>query len=167
MPILRAFAVLFALLAVSNLLKPLELSAQTGFVFMGRRLEGTPNLIAAWSFAALLAAYAAALWREKAAALPLGLAYAAYVSANLFLFSLRMPAPTGNARLFGLVYTVVAIGGAGGGGGPRVGAGGGGMGAGPSAAPGVPGPRWCAPASRRWRRRQAASPCAPSHCCSR
>jgi hypothetical protein len=107
---LRILAVLFGLLVVSNFLKPLELSAQTGFVFMGRRLEGTPNLIAAWSFAVFLAWYAASLWREKAAALPLGIAYAAYVSANLFLFALRMPAPTGNARLFGLAYTVVALG---------------------------------------------------------
>lgn len=107
---LRVLAVLFGLLVVSNFLKPFGLSSETGFVFMGRRLTGTPNLIAAWSFAVFLAWYAASLWREKAAALPLGIAYAAYVSANLFLFTLRMPAPSGNARLFGLAYTVVALG---------------------------------------------------------
>lgn len=112
MNILRAFAVLVALLAVSNLLKPMELSSQTGFVFLGRRLSGAPNLIAAWSFAVFLAAYAAALWREKAAALPLGIAYAAYVTANLFLFTLRTEMPSGGARVFGVVYTVVALGGA-------------------------------------------------------
>jgi hypothetical protein len=107
---LRIFAILFALLAVSNLTKPLELSVEQGFVFFGRRLAGTPNLIAAWAFAVLLFAYAAALWRERTQALPMGIAYAAYVSANLFLFQLRMPAVEGNARLFGIVYTILALG---------------------------------------------------------
>ena len=73
---LRVFAVLFALLAVSNLTKPLGLSVEQGFVFFGRRLSGTPNLIAAWSFAVFLFAYAAALWRERTQALPMGIAYA-------------------------------------------------------------------------------------------
>lgn len=109
---LRAFAVLFALLAVSNFAKPLGLDSETGFVFLGRRLTGTPNLIAGWSFAVFLAFYAASLWREKAAALPLGIAYGAYVSANLFLFTLHTPATTDSARLFGLVYTIFALGGA-------------------------------------------------------
>ena len=107
---LRILAVLFALLAVSNLTKPLGMSVEQGFVFFGRRLAGTPNWIAAWAFAAFLFAYAAALWRERTAALPMGIAYAAYVSANLFLFQLRMPAIEGNARLFGIVYTIVALG---------------------------------------------------------
>jgi hypothetical protein len=109
MKMLRVLAVLFGLLAVSNFLKPILADDKTGFVFLGRRLDGTPNLIAGWSFAVLLVAYAGALWREKAAALPIGIAYAAYVSANLFLFTLRMPAPTGNAVIFGIVYTVVAL----------------------------------------------------------
>lgn len=110
MKTLRVLAVLFGLLAVSNFLKPFTADDKTGFVFFGRRLDGTPNLIAGWSFAVLLAAYAAALWREKAAALPIGIAYAAYVSANLFLFVLRSPAATGSAAIFGMVYTVVALG---------------------------------------------------------
>lgn len=112
MTILRAFAVLFGLLAVSNLLKPLGFDENQGFVFMGRRLAGTPNMIAGWSFAAFLAWYALSLWKEKASALPLGIAYGAYVAANLFLFTLRMPEPTGSQRLFGLIYTVFALGGA-------------------------------------------------------
>jgi len=107
---LRVFAVLFALLAISNLSKPLGTSLEQGFVFFGRRLSGTPNLIAGWSFAAFLFAYAAALWRERAEALPMGIAYAGYVAANLFLFQLRMPPVEGNAKLFGIVYTVLAIG---------------------------------------------------------
>jgi hypothetical protein len=107
---LRVLAVLFALLAVSNLAKPIEVGMDQGFVFFGRRLSGTPNLIAAWTFAVFLLGYASALWRERASALPMGIAYAAYVSANLFLFQLRMPAVEGNARIFGIVYTVLALG---------------------------------------------------------
>lgn len=110
--VLRTFAVLFGLLAVSNLLKPLGVSAETGFVFLGRRLTGMPNMIAAWAFAALLGSYAASIWRRSAAALPLGIAFACYVSANLFLFTLRSPVAEGNAKIFGLVYTLVALGGA-------------------------------------------------------
>jgi hypothetical protein len=107
---LRVLAVLFALLAVSNLTKPLEVGMNQGFVFFGRRLSGAPNLIAAWTFAGFLFAYAAALWRERAAALPMGIAYAGYVSANLFLFQLRMPAVEGNTRIFGILYTLFALG---------------------------------------------------------
>ncbi|MFN2427276.1 MAG: hypothetical protein ABR587_12605 [Candidatus Binatia bacterium] len=111
MNILRVLAVLFGLLAVSNFLKPMEFSSDQGFVFMGRRLDGTPNLIAGWTFAIFLATYALALWRRSAAALPLGIAYAAYVSANLFLFTLRMPPPADSGQAaFGIAYTVVALG---------------------------------------------------------
>lgn len=109
---LRTMAVLFGILAVSNFLKPFGLSADTGFVFLGRRLDGIPNLVAGWTFAVFLACYAAALWRGRAAALPLGIAFAAYVSANLFLFTLRMPPPAGGRVVFGIVYTVVALAGA-------------------------------------------------------
>jgi hypothetical protein len=107
---LRVFAVLFALLAISNFAKPLGVTAETGFVFLGRRLAGAPDLIAAWSFAALLVAYATALWREKSEALPIGIAYAGYVTANLYLFQMRMPAVGQGAVLFGIVYSVVALG---------------------------------------------------------
>jgi len=106
---LRILAVLFALLAVSNLTKPLGMGVEQGFVFFGRRLSGTPNAIAAWAFAVFLFAYAAALWRERTAALPMGIAYAAYVSANLFLFQLRMGAADGGMSIFGIVYTILAL----------------------------------------------------------
>jgi hypothetical protein len=110
MKALRVLAVLFGLLAISNLSKPLGTTAEQGFVFFGRRLEGTPNLIAGWSFAVFLGVYALALWRERTEALPMGIAYAGYVAANLFLFQLRMPPVEGNAMIFGIVYTIVAIG---------------------------------------------------------
>lgn len=110
MKLLRIFAALFGLLAISNFLKPFEFSADQGFVFMGRRLDGTPNLIAGWSFGVLLSCYASALWRGKAAALPIGIAYASYVTANLYLWVLRQPAPPPDQAWFGIVYMIVALG---------------------------------------------------------
>lgn len=106
---IRVLAVLFALLAVSNFFKPFEFGGDHGFVFLGRRLSGAPNLIAGWTFAVFLAAYAASLWRRAAAALPMGIAFAAYVTANLFLFTLRNPPDGGGEIAFGMAYTFVAL----------------------------------------------------------
>jgi hypothetical protein len=111
---LTVAAVLFALLAVSNLLKPLQLGgAQTGFVFFGARLSGTANTVAGPIFAVILAAYATGIWRMRPWALPLGVAYALYVTANLLLFPLRTPSPPdvgAGYKVFVAVYAVVALG---------------------------------------------------------
>ncbi len=110
---LRIFAVLFGLLALSNFLQPLGLSPESGFVFLGKRLSGTPNLIAAWSFAVFLACYATALWRETATALPLGLAYAAYLHVSLhyaLLFTFRNAEPPFDSALVFGIYTIAALG---------------------------------------------------------
>jgi hypothetical protein len=111
-PALTTFAFLFALLAVSNFLKPLQLGgAQTGFVFFGRRLAGTPNAIAGPLFGAFLLAYATGIWGMRRYALPLAYLYAAYVVVNLVCFNVRNVRPPGAGYLvFGIVYSVVAIG---------------------------------------------------------
>jgi hypothetical protein len=112
MTLLRFFAVLFGLLALSIFLNPFGLSTDSGVVFLGKRLSGAPNLIAAWCFAVFLACYAISLWREKAAALPLGIAYAAYLHVNLhyaLLFTFRdAEAPFDNAHVFA-ISTIVAL----------------------------------------------------------
>ena len=74
------------MLAVSNLLKPLELNPSHGFVFFGHRLQGTANVIAGPLFGLYLAAYAAGIWGLRRWALPMGVAYAGYVIANLLSF---------------------------------------------------------------------------------
>jgi hypothetical protein len=112
MKILRVFAILFGLLAISNAMKPLGLSPEEGFVFFGRRLSGTPNAIAGPAFAVFLGAYAAALWRARPEALSMGIAYAGYVTANLYWFALRGPAAELGFRLFDVVYVVLALAGA-------------------------------------------------------
>jgi hypothetical protein len=109
---LTTAAVLFALLGVSNLSKPLQIGgAQTGFVFFGQRLAGTANTILGPLFGIALLAYAVGIWRMRRWALPLGWAYAGYVLVNLFLFTVRNPeASDPQRRVFGLVYTAVALG---------------------------------------------------------
>jgi hypothetical protein len=105
----RAFAVLFALLAVSNFTKPLEMEAEHGFVFLGRRLSGTPNLIVAPLFGVYLAAYAYGLWNKRRFALPLGMLYAAYVPLNMYLFTVRSPQVAAVNSLFGITYIAIAF----------------------------------------------------------
>jgi hypothetical protein len=111
--IMTIFAVLFALLAVSNLLKPLAVTSDTGFVLFGHRLTGSANAIAGPLFGLLLAVYAAGIWRMSKYALPMAWAYASYVLINLVLFNFYGPKPEGAGvgyALFGLVYAVVALG---------------------------------------------------------
>ncbi len=105
-------ALCFAALAVSNLLKPLQVGgAQTGFVFFGTRLSGTANLIAGPLFGLFLAVYAWSIWHMRRLALPLGHAYATWVIVNLLLWSMNDPTPKTPAYLlFGVVYAVVAVG---------------------------------------------------------
>jgi hypothetical protein len=110
---LTTAAVLFAILAVSNASKPLQIGPRTGFVFLGQRLSGTPNLILGPLFGIFLAAYAAGIWRMRRYAVPMAWIYAAYVLVNLILFPFRTPPPPdagAGERIFGIVYAVVAIG---------------------------------------------------------
>ena len=112
-PFLTVAAILFGILAISNLSKPLEIGPTTGFVFLGQRLAGTPNLIAGPIFGVILAIYAYGVWTMRRWALPLGGLYALYVILNLVLFPFRTPPPPGAGvgwQLFGLVYSAIAIG---------------------------------------------------------
>jgi hypothetical protein len=108
---LTIFAILFGVLALSNLLKPLQLGPETGFVLFGRRLEGSGNLVAGPLFGLFLAVYAYGIWGMRRWALPMSYAYATYVIVNLVLFTVRTPRRPGVGYLiFGIVYMVIAIG---------------------------------------------------------
>jgi hypothetical protein len=110
---LTTAAVLFGILAISNAAKGLQIGAQTGFVFLGQRLTGTPNAVLGLLFGVYLAIYAFGIWNLRKFALPMAWIYAAYVVVNLVLFPFRTPAPPeagiGNT-IFGIVYAIVAIG---------------------------------------------------------
>lgn len=109
---LITFAVLFAILALTDLLKPFHLEGpQTGFVFLGARTGGTANVILGPLFGAILLAYAIGILRMKRYALPLAYAYAGYVVLNLALFSIRNPPPKNSGEMaFGIVYTALGVG---------------------------------------------------------
>ncbi len=109
---LSTLAVLFALLALSDLLKPFRLEGGTvGFVFFGTRLSGAANAIVGPLFGVFLLAYAGGIWRMKRYALPMAYAYAAYVILNLILFATKNAQPAGiRPMLFGIAYIVIAVG---------------------------------------------------------
>ena len=109
---LNTAAILFSILAVSNLFKPFKLwGDNTGFVLLGQRLDGTANIIVGPLFGFYLLVYALGIWRQKRFALPMGYAYAVYVAVNLVLFMSYQPASPGAMHLlFGLVYAAMAIG---------------------------------------------------------
>jgi len=107
---LTTFAILFAVLAISNFLKPLQLDAQTGFVLFGTRLHGVPNLIFGPLFGAYLMIYTYGIWRMKKWAAPMAYAYAAYVVLNLIIYSVRAPSSEGGSGLFMIGYIVIAVG---------------------------------------------------------
>jgi hypothetical protein len=108
--LLSVFAVLFLVLAVSNLAKPLAADPHTGFVFFGRRLSGTPNAIIGPLFGLFLLVYAVGILRMRRWALAMGALYAAYVVVNLVLFTVRDPEPARLGVAFNAIYGIVAIG---------------------------------------------------------
>jgi len=109
--VLTIFAILLALMAISNFSKPFQMSPDVGFVFLGTKLHGAANMIIAPIFGIVLAAYAYGIWRMRKFALPIGYFYAAYVIANLVLYTVKnrgtgvMP-----PAHFMIGYAIVAIG---------------------------------------------------------
>ncbi len=108
---LTVLAILFAILALSDILKPLHLEGPTtGLVFFGKRLSGTPDAILGPLLGIFLLIYAAGIWRMRRYAMYLGYAYAIYVTVNLVLFSVRNPSPASQGEvIFDIVYIVGAL----------------------------------------------------------
>jgi len=111
-PVLSTLAVLMALLAVSNFIKPIgqafDPGGSAGLVFFGTRLHGLANAVLAPLFGLFLAVYAWAAWNRRAVAVPIAVAYAVYVPLNLILFSLHPP-PNSGGPVFATLYALVAI----------------------------------------------------------
>src|SRR6202011_5974973 len=109
--LLTTIAILFAILAVTDILKPLKLEGPTtGLVFFGTRQTGQNNLILGPLMGAILIFYAAGIWRMRRYAMIVGWLYAFYVIANLVLYTqLNPPAKTQGEMIFGVVYMILAI----------------------------------------------------------
>jgi hypothetical protein len=86
---LTIFAILFGLLALSNFYKPFSHDPGTTFIFLGGRMSGAPNLILAFLFGILLAAYAYGIWAMRKFALPIAYFYLPWVILNTILFGIR------------------------------------------------------------------------------
>jgi hypothetical protein len=104
---LKIFAVLFVLIAISNLSKPFS-GGRAGFVFLGTRTEGIENAILAPAFGIYQLVCAAGIWRRKRYAVPMAWAYAIWVPINMALFTMKTPQNWGSP-IFGLCYAAVAI----------------------------------------------------------
>ena len=113
-PVLTALAILMALLALSNLSKPLGQAMQpesdAGFVFLGQRLYGLANTIMGPLFGVVLAIYAYGVWTRRRWVVPLAVAYAGYVVLNLALFATSAPPAQVPGLAFMAAYTAVAVG---------------------------------------------------------
>ena len=89
-PLLTTIAILFAILALTDILKPLKLEGPTtGLVFFGIRQTGIANTILGPLMGLILLFYAAGIWRLRRYAMMLGWLYAAYVIVNMPLFILK------------------------------------------------------------------------------
>ena len=110
--VLTVFAGLFAILAVSNLLKPLQISGEeTGFILFGVRQTGTANIVASVLMGLYLLVYAYGIWNMKRFVVGMAHAYALYVILNLLLFMYRDAQGVNQLGLLGSIfYSVVAVG---------------------------------------------------------
>jgi hypothetical protein len=114
-PFLTAMAVLFALLAVSDLTKPLQHARDPrvlGMVVLGVRCESlASNLFFGLLLGAVLAAYAYGLWTMRRWVAPLSVVYAFWVPTNLVLFWYRQTDPNIPPLPSIMGYLAVALGG--------------------------------------------------------
>jgi hypothetical protein len=109
--LITTLAILFAILAITDLLKPLHLEGPTtGLVFFGTRQSGIANAILGPLMGLILLAYAAGMWMMRRYAIIVGWLYAVYVILNLALYvKLNPPAKTQGEMVFGIVYMILAI----------------------------------------------------------
>ena len=105
--IVRVLALLIGLRSFSNLFKPF--GAGTGLVFFGVLLEGVANTILAPLFGVFMLTLAWAAWNFRSFALPMSVAYAAYVPLNMVLFAVANELPD-FPLIFGVLYLLVGVG---------------------------------------------------------
>lgn len=110
---LTILALLLAVAAISDFGKPFSHDPGAGFVFLGTRLSGAPNMIVAPIFGIILAVYVYGILAMRRFELPVGIFYAAYVIVNMPLFILKYhgtAAMQEHSWAFLIPYPFVAIG---------------------------------------------------------
>jgi len=109
-PLLTVLAILFALAAIQDILKPLHLEGPTtGLVFLGTRLSGSGNLVMSVVLAIFLASYAVGVWRMNKYAVTLAFIYAVYVVFNIVVFSIKYAGENNGSPAFQLGFTIGAL----------------------------------------------------------
>jgi hypothetical protein len=103
---LTIFALLFAIVAITNFLKPFHLFPNDGFVFLGTKLTGFANAIVAPLFGMFLVVYAYGIWAMRKFALPLACISVLCVILNMVLYTIK----NGGTRPLALINVVVGIG---------------------------------------------------------
>ena len=103
--VLNVLALLFAGRGVMNLLK--RFGTGSGFVFFGRLLP--PDTPLAPLFGLAMLAYGWGLWTRAGWAIPLGIAYATFATANLLLFPVYTSLPDVIAPWMYWIYVVGGI----------------------------------------------------------
>jgi hypothetical protein len=107
--LLRAFAALIALRATTNLFKPF--GAGSAFVFFRVMLRSHAGLWLAAAFGVAMLAYAWGAWNLRRYALPMGIAYAAFVVLNIPLFAIINDIPTTPvARAVEFAFLLIGVG---------------------------------------------------------
>ncbi len=86
---LTIFAVLFALLAISNFLKPFHLEPNEGFVFLGTKLTGAANAVMGPLFGIILLVYAYGICAMRKFALQVAYIFLLWVLLNMTLFTVK------------------------------------------------------------------------------
>jgi hypothetical protein len=106
---LTVFALLFALLAISDFAKPLQHSEGVGFVFAGTRLTGAGNAIMGPLFGALLLIYAYGIWTMRRWALPASYVYAGWVIGNMIMYTLKNRGAPQPSPVVAIASTAIGI----------------------------------------------------------
>jgi hypothetical protein len=106
--LLRICAVLIGVRALTNVFKPF--GAGSGLVFFGKLLTGTANLILAPLVGIFMLVYVYGIWQQRRFALPMGIAYAVYVTVNIVVFPILQTVPPQFGMPGMLVFAAVALG---------------------------------------------------------
>jgi len=109
---LTVMAILFVILAISNITKSLQhiRTPHLGLVIFGYRLQTVfANAIFGPIFGIVLLAYAWGIWRMKRWVLPIAIIYAMYVPWNLVLFWFANGGDPNRSLRFIVEYLLVAL----------------------------------------------------------
>jgi hypothetical protein len=109
---LTVMAILFVVLAISNITKSLQhiRTPHLGLVIFGYRLQTVlANAIFGPIFGVVLLAYAWGIWRMKRWVLPIAIIYAMYVPWNLVLFWFANGGDPNRSLRFIVQYLLVAL----------------------------------------------------------